>query len=208
MITPGMAKMILMSCAASHGPNTPCKPNSSTKTMPPITGDTENGRSTMAMSRVRAPPLSVSGNGQRAACGAFAPQLGTSSTTLLPPGPRLQQVDGQQQDEGCHQHQARHHGCARVIELLELDDDEQRNDLGIAGHIAGNEDDGAVLPDPACKGEREPGHYRGNERRKHDAAQDIPTRGAEKRACLLGFAAKILQHRLHGSYDEWQANEG
>ncbi len=43
--------MMWMSCAASHGPNTPCRPNSSTKTMPPITGDTENGRSTSVISR-------------------------------------------------------------------------------------------------------------------------------------------------------------
>ena len=42
---PGTAKMILMSCAASQGPSSPCSPNSSTKTRPAITGETENGRS-------------------------------------------------------------------------------------------------------------------------------------------------------------------
>ncbi len=42
---PGTAKMILMLCAMSHGPNQPCAPNTSTKIMPEITGDTANGRS-------------------------------------------------------------------------------------------------------------------------------------------------------------------
>ena len=48
---PGTAKMILMSCAASHGPNKPCAPNSSTKIRPEITGETENGRSISVISR-------------------------------------------------------------------------------------------------------------------------------------------------------------
>ena len=42
---PGTAKMILMSCSSSQGPNQPCAPNSSTKIMPEITGETANGRS-------------------------------------------------------------------------------------------------------------------------------------------------------------------
>ena len=42
---PGIAKMILMSCATSHGPKAPCAPKSSTKTRPEMTGDTANGRS-------------------------------------------------------------------------------------------------------------------------------------------------------------------
>src|ERR1700730_9010445 len=46
---PGSAKMILMSCAASHAPNRPCSPNSSTKTRPAMTGETENGRSISVM---------------------------------------------------------------------------------------------------------------------------------------------------------------
>ena len=47
---PGTAKMILMSCAGSHGPNQPCAPNSSTKIRPATTGDTENGRSMRVIS--------------------------------------------------------------------------------------------------------------------------------------------------------------
>ena len=36
---PGSAKMMLMSCSCSQTPNQPCRPNSSTKTMPEITGE-------------------------------------------------------------------------------------------------------------------------------------------------------------------------
>ena len=42
---PGVAKMILISCSRSQGPNQPCAPNSSTNTRPATTGEIENGRS-------------------------------------------------------------------------------------------------------------------------------------------------------------------
>src|SRR6266480_1974220 len=42
---PGTAKMILIPCAASHGPSHPWSPNSSTRTRPEITGETARGRS-------------------------------------------------------------------------------------------------------------------------------------------------------------------
>src|SRR6185503_13128379 len=42
---PGTAKMILMPCSLSQGTSQPWAPNTSTKTRPEITGDTENGRS-------------------------------------------------------------------------------------------------------------------------------------------------------------------
>ena len=42
---PGTAKMIWMWCAATHGPSNPCAPNTSTKTRPLTTGDTEKGMS-------------------------------------------------------------------------------------------------------------------------------------------------------------------
>ena len=46
---PGSAKMMLMLCACSHTPNQPCSPNSSTKTMPEITGEIASGRSMSVM---------------------------------------------------------------------------------------------------------------------------------------------------------------
>ena len=42
---PGRAKMIFRSCSRSHSPIQPCRPNTSTKIRPAITGLTENGRS-------------------------------------------------------------------------------------------------------------------------------------------------------------------
>ena len=48
---PGTAKMILMSCSNSHGPNQPCLPKSWTKISPATTGDTANGKSMSVVSR-------------------------------------------------------------------------------------------------------------------------------------------------------------
>ena len=42
---PGSAKMMRMSCSRSHSPNQPCRPKTSTKINPAMTGDTENGTS-------------------------------------------------------------------------------------------------------------------------------------------------------------------
>ena len=47
---PGSAKMMLMSCCSSHTPNQPCRPNSSTNTMPEITGEIASGRSMSVIS--------------------------------------------------------------------------------------------------------------------------------------------------------------
>ena len=47
---PGTANTILMSCSDSHGPSTPCRPNSRTNTIPAITGETANGRSISVVS--------------------------------------------------------------------------------------------------------------------------------------------------------------
>src|SRR3954471_15401707 len=52
MTIPGTAKMILMSCSESHGPNQPRAPNNKTKIKPEITGETLNGRSTTVISRL------------------------------------------------------------------------------------------------------------------------------------------------------------
>ncbi len=42
---PGTAKITLRSCSASHGPSSPVRPKSSTKTSPETTGETAKGRS-------------------------------------------------------------------------------------------------------------------------------------------------------------------
>ena len=46
---------------------------------------------------------------------------------------------------------------AGIVELLELDDDQQRRDLGDVRQVAGDEDDRAVFADGAREGEREAG---------------------------------------------------
>src|SRR6478736_2702028 len=50
MMIPGTAKMILMSCSESQGPNQPRAPNNKTKIRPEITGETLNGKSTTVIS--------------------------------------------------------------------------------------------------------------------------------------------------------------
>ena len=51
--SPGRAKTIFTSCACSQWPNQPFAPNSRTNTSPEITGETENGRSTIVSRRPR-----------------------------------------------------------------------------------------------------------------------------------------------------------
>ena len=51
MTMPGRAKMIFRSWSRSHSPNQPCRPKTSTKIRPAITGRTENGRSMNVSSR-------------------------------------------------------------------------------------------------------------------------------------------------------------
>ena len=81
-----------------------------------------------------------------------------------PAAPGLQQVDDEQHDEGDRQHDRGDHRGAGIVELLELDDDEQRRDLRDAGNVAGDEDDRAVFADAAREGEREAGEQRRDRR--------------------------------------------
>src|SRR3954471_16326697 len=58
--------------------------------------------------------------------------------------PRLEKVDDQQHDEGDHQHDRGDRSGRGIIVFLELDDDQQRRDLGLERPIACDEDDRAV----------------------------------------------------------------
>ena len=60
-----------------------------------------------------------------------------------------------------------------VIVLGQLDDDEERRDLGDVGQVAGDEDDRAVLADPAGEGEGEAGEHRRDQRRQHHPHQGV-----------------------------------
>ena len=55
-----------MSWSISHGPSQPWRPNSSTKTMPEITGDTANGRSISVISRLLPRKLELARSPSRA----------------------------------------------------------------------------------------------------------------------------------------------
>ncbi len=66
----------------------------------------------------------------------------------------------QQDEERDRQHDDADRRGAGIVELLELDDDQQRRDLGHQRHVAGDEDDRAVLADRAGEGQREAGQQR------------------------------------------------
>ena len=61
-------------------------------------------------------------------------------------------------------------GAAGIVEFLELDDDQQRRDLGDIGQVAGDEDDRAVFADGAREGQRKAGEDRRRQARQDDAA--------------------------------------
>src|SRR3954469_24856580 len=86
MTIPGTAKMILMSCSESHGPNQPRAPNNSTKIKPEITGETLNGRSTTVI-RILLPQKSYFEISQAAAI----PKT-TLSGTEIPAVSRVSQI--------------------------------------------------------------------------------------------------------------------
>src|SRR3954467_15154081 len=87
---------------------------------------TRRNRNAVTMRATRAANGSVNGScdiGARAGRRPGISASGVRSTTLPSPRPGLQQVDGEEKDERRHQHQAGDHGGARVVELLQLDDD-------------------------------------------------------------------------------------
>src|SRR5574343_182866 len=65
----------------------------------------------------------------------------------------LQDVDQQQQDERHHQHDHADGGGARVVVLIQLGDDQQRQHLGLQRDVAGDEHHRAVLADTTRKGQ-------------------------------------------------------
>src|SRR3546814_19793506 len=71
--------------------------------------------------------------------------------------PILEQVDEKEDRKGCQQHDRGYGRCPGIGELFKLSDDQQWRDLRHVGHVARNEDNGAILTDAACKGHGEPG---------------------------------------------------
>src|SRR3979411_1886910 len=62
----------------------------------------------------------------RATCGTVDARRPMASTAMTPPGPGLDKVDDEQQDERGDQHQGGDRRRAGVIELLRFDDAAQR----------------------------------------------------------------------------------
>src|SRR5215211_5238064 len=70
-----------------------------------------------------------------------------SDMAVSSPAVCLQEIDQEKRRERDRQHDRGDAGSPGVIKFLELDDDEQRRDLGNVRHVSGDEDDGAVFPD-------------------------------------------------------------
>src|SRR5436190_20123229 len=110
----------------------------------------KNSRKASAMPVNAQRTASGSVNGSRTGAetgGAADTRLPTASTAMTPPGPSLDQIDCEQQHERGDQHQRRDRRGARVIELLQFDDDQQRHDLRDTRHVAGDKDHRAVFAD-------------------------------------------------------------
>ena len=71
------------------------------------------------------------------------------------PAPRLQEIDREEDDERGRQHDETERCGAAVIELLQVDHDEQRRDLGFHRQVARDENDRSVLTERAREGEGE-----------------------------------------------------
>src|SRR5450830_1227217 len=118
----------------------------------------------------------------------------------------LQQVD-QQQDKGNHQHQYANGGGASVVVLVELDHDQQRQDLGLHRHVAGDEDHRAVLTDATGKRQGEAGQPGRQQRGHEDVAEHLQRLGAQAGGGFFDFPGDIGEDRLHRAHHERQRDE-
>ena len=123
--------------------------------------------------------------------------------------PRLQRVDANSSANDATSMHQRDRGGAGVVVLLELGDDQQRRDLGLHRHVAGDEDDRAVLAERAREGEREAGEQRGRTARAGSrggtSAQRLAPRLAAASSTSGSSPASTGCTRAH---HERQADEG
>src|SRR6185436_1867433 len=78
-----------------------------------------------------------------------------TASALMTDARAFEEVDDHQHGERDHQQHDGDRGRLAVGELLEARHDQDRRDLGLVGHVAGHEDDRAVLADPAREREGE-----------------------------------------------------
>src|SRR5262249_8703196 len=131
----------------------------------------------------------------------------TAGSAMVARAPSFDEVDAEERDERDQQQDDGDRGRLGVVELLEPRDHEDRRDLGLERHVAGDEDDRAVLPERAREREGEP-----RDDRRRDRGQDHPPHGLEAvrpeaRRRLLHVALEALEYGLQRADDEREADE-
>src|SRR5579862_1030082 len=121
--------------------------------------------------------------------------------------PALERVDEEQQRQGRGQHGDRDGRGAAVVILLQLRDDEQRDDLGAHRHIAGDEHDGAVFTQPASERQSETREERGRYLRKNDADECLPAARAESGGGSFKIGVEILEDGLNRAHNKRKPDE-
>src|SRR5579875_2396729 len=101
-----------------------------------------------------------------------------------PPSPGVDEIDREQHHERHDEHHGPERRGAPVVELLQVDDDEKRRDLGLPRNVARDEDDRAVLAHRARERECKPGQHGRQHGRQDDAPEHVEAAGAQR---LGGF---------------------
>ena len=141
----------------------------------------------------------------------FEDRLEEGAETLLQ---RLAQdhVERQQEEQGEDQPGQDDQGQAAAgvaaVVLVQLDHDQQRQDLGLHRHVAGDEDHRAVFADAPGEGQGETGQPGRQQRWHEDMAEHLQRPGAEAGGGFLDFLGNVGEHRLHRADHERQGHEG
>src|ERR1700759_153568 len=99
------------------------------------------GRTTKS-SRKPMPPMKMA---IRAQCGSRSAGRSRLISLMMLSEALLQDIDQDQEGEGGNKRRDGDDRGAAIVEFLQLDDDQQRHDLGEAGTVAGDEDHPAVF---------------------------------------------------------------
>src|SRR2546422_8732375 len=95
--------------------------------------------------------------------GSSCARRGTVLGSAMSLAPALEEIDREEGQEGDREDHDRDRRRLGVGELLQPGDDENGRDLGLVGHVARDEDDGAVLAERAREGEGESRDERGRD---------------------------------------------
>src|SRR5690606_6893069 len=176
------SRVSLMAAIASGFLNTSrylSRPKRNASTNTAASGSRRNSairRTVTPIANTRKPSGSVTGERKADAASGRAGCRAASAIAEPPLAPDLDEIDRKQDDEGRDQHDGSDRRGGRVVELFQPEDDQQRQDLGLARQVAGDEDDRAVLAHRAGEGEREAGEDRRKQRRQHYAGNRLRPR--------------------------------